>query len=63
MKRLPKDQLARDKLAADAAHMREQANLLPPGRIRDELLRKAREAEAAAHVDWWANSSGLQPPD
>jgi hypothetical protein len=63
MKRLPKEQLAREKLAADAAHMREQAKLLPPGRIRDELLRKARQAEAAAQADEWANSSGLQPPD
>jgi hypothetical protein len=41
--------------------MREQANLLPPGRIRDELLRKARQAEAAAQADEWANSSGAVP--
>jgi hypothetical protein len=28
----------------------------------DELLKKLRQAEAAMHMDKWANSSGLQPP-
>ena len=53
----------RQELAADAAHMREQAKLLPPGRVRDELLRKARKTEAASQIDQWANSSEPQPPE
>ena len=30
----------REELAADAKQMREQAKLLPPGKVRDELPRK-----------------------
>ena len=30
----------------EAAHLREQAALLPAGAVRDELLRRARLAEA-----------------
>jgi hypothetical protein len=26
------------------------------------LLKKARQADTAAHVDDWANSRGLRPP-
>jgi hypothetical protein len=26
------------------------------------LLRRARQADTAAHLDEWANSPGLQPP-
>ena len=38
--------------------VRETASLLPPGAVKDELLRKARQADTAAHLDEWANSSG-----
>jgi hypothetical protein len=30
--------------------------------VRDATLKKARQAEAAAHMDEWLNSPGLQPP-
>jgi hypothetical protein len=40
----------------------EKANQLPPGPERDDLIKKARQADTAAHLDDWANSSGLQPP-
>jgi hypothetical protein len=40
----------------------EKANRLPAGDERDELIKKARQADTAAHLDDWANSSGLQPP-
>jgi hypothetical protein len=36
---------------------------LPPGPQRDALLRKARQAETAAHADKWASSPGLRSPD
>ena len=49
-------------LPADALRFREQANLLPVGAVRDAALRKARQAEAAAHMDDWLTSPGLQPP-
>ena len=53
----------REELAADAKHMRQQAKLLPPGKVRDKLLRKARQAEIASQPDDWVNSSELQPPE
>jgi hypothetical protein len=41
---------------------REKAEQLPPGEERADLLKKARQADTAAHIDEWINSSGLQPP-
>jgi hypothetical protein len=40
----------------------EQAKALPPGIERDELTRKARQAETASHLNEWPTSPGLQPP-
>jgi hypothetical protein len=42
--------------------MREKASLLAEGPEQDDLLRKASQADTAAHIDQWANSPGLQPP-
>lgn len=50
------------RLASFAKLTREKASLLRPGAERDELLRKARRADTAAHLDEWVNSPGLQPP-
>jgi hypothetical protein len=52
----------RDRLARFAKETRETAELLPPGPLRDELLRKADQADTAAHLDDWVNPRGLQPP-
>ena len=51
-----------DRIAQWAASIRKQAKEMKPGQERDELLKKLRQAEAAMHMDKWANSSGLQPP-
>lgn len=51
-----------ERLTEEAATCREQAKLLPPGAVREELLRKARQADTAAHMDDWLRSPGLQPP-
>jgi len=53
---------AEDRLTQEAQRLREQAEFLPPGRERDELLRKAGQAEIASQVDKWVTSPGLQPP-
>jgi hypothetical protein len=50
------------RLTVWAKDLMAQALALPPGRERDELVKKARQAEVAAHLDDWANSPGLQPP-
>jgi hypothetical protein len=51
-----------DRIAEWAESVRKQANGMRPGPERDELLRKLRQAEAAMHMEDWANSPGLQPP-
>jgi hypothetical protein len=52
-----------DRLATFAKLTRERALLLQPGAERDELLRKARQADTAAHLNEWTNSPGLRPPE
>ena len=52
----------KDRLAAFAKEMVEQASLLPPGEEKDDMLRRARRADTASHLDDWANSLELQPP-
>ncbi|MBR0792690.1 hypothetical protein JQ631_26755 [Bradyrhizobium manausense] len=52
-----------ERLAAWSKEVREQAAMLPPGPERDLLIKKARQADVACHLDDWAHSPGLQPPD
>jgi hypothetical protein len=52
----------KDRLAAWAKGVREQAAQLPPGPEQDAMLKRASQADTAAHLDEWANSPGLQPP-
>jgi hypothetical protein len=51
-----------DRLQAFANDVRTQAAELPAGAEKDELLRKARQADTASHLDEWMNSPGLQSP-
>ena len=48
-----------DRLAEEARRLREEAELVPPGPVRDEALRKARQAETGAHLSEWLRSPGL----
>ena len=50
------------RLSEEAKRLREQAKLLPPGAVRETLLRKARQAETGSHMSQWLSSPGLQPP-
>jgi hypothetical protein len=52
----------RDRLVSFANEARTKADLLPPGRERDGLLTKQRQADTASHLSDWANSPGLRPP-
>lgn len=52
----------KERLLEYAGKVREEAKLLPSGPVRDAASKKARQAEAAAHMDEWLNSPGLQPP-
>jgi hypothetical protein len=51
-----------ERLDQEAERLRTDADKLPPGIEREELLRKARQAETASHVNEWLSSPGLQPP-
>jgi hypothetical protein len=50
-------------LSEEAKRLRAEAKLLPPGAAREEMIRRARQAEIAAHLDEWLTSPGLQPPE
>ena len=52
-----------DRLVSLAKETRDRASRLQPGVEKDTLLRKARQADTAAHLDDWANSSELRPPE
>lgn len=61
-RRFKQTQTLEERLAAFADHARKQAAKLAPGPERDELLKKVRAADTAAHINDWANSPGLQSP-
>jgi hypothetical protein len=50
----------------DYVHMAEkcarEANSMPPGQERDELLKKVKLFESYGKIDGWISSPGLQPP-
>ena len=50
------------RLAAEAENLREEARGTPPGVEREQLLRRARQAETGARMSEWLRSPGLQPP-
>ena len=59
MQRRPESHETR--LAEEAKRLREEAKLLPPGAQRDDLIRRARQAETGPHITEWLTSPGLQP--
>jgi hypothetical protein len=52
-----------ERLAHMAQECRKKAKALPPGLEREEMIRKARQAETAAQLNQWAASPGLRPPE
>ena len=61
-RRFKQTESLQDRLQAFASDVRAQAETLPPGTERDGLLKKARQADTAFHLNEWAYSPGLQPP-
>jgi hypothetical protein len=52
-----------ERLAEEARRFREAAEKQPPGTLaRELLLRRARQAETASHMNNWLSSPGLAPP-
>ncbi|WP_445220682.1 hypothetical protein ACKWRH_11950 [Bradyrhizobium sp. Pa8] len=50
------------RLEKQAKRLREEARGTPPGIERERLIRRARQAEVAAHINEWLSSAELQPP-
>jgi hypothetical protein len=41
---------------------KQEAEKLPYGKKKNQLLRKARQLETASQISQWPSSPGLQPP-
>ena len=50
------------RLSDEVIRLRKEADDSPPGAERDQLVRRARQAETTAHLSEWLNSPGLKPP-
>lgn len=51
------------RLATEAKRLREEAEALKPGAVRDEMIRKARQCETGSHMSDWLRSPGLRAPE
>jgi hypothetical protein len=60
--RFEQTKMLEDRLAGEAERLHAEADALPPGLQREELLRKAGQIDVAAHITDWLNSPGLRPP-
>lgn len=61
-RRIKQTRSLEERLAEEAKRLREEAKLLPPGSDRENMLRKARQAETGSHVSEWLRSPELKPP-
>lgn len=52
-----------DRLAEEAARLRDQASKLPHGIEREHLLRRARQCETGSQMNDWLRSPGVRPPE
>ena len=50
------------RLTQEADRLRKEAQGKPPGIERERLIRRARQAETAAHIQEWLTSPGLRTP-
>lgn len=50
------------RLTEEAQRLRKEARSLPQCVEREQLIRRARQAETAEGINKWLSSPGLQPP-
>jgi hypothetical protein len=62
-RRFSHTQSLEERLAQEAKRLRAEAKLLPHGARRDEIIRRARQAETGSHMSEWLRSPGLRPPE
>ena len=58
-RRFKQIQSLEERLAEEAKRLRKEAKLLPPGAVREQVLRKARQAEMRSHMTEWLRPPGL----
>jgi hypothetical protein len=56
------EQSLQERIESFTRNVRAAAKRLPPGAERADLTRKARDSEAAANIERWLSSPGLQKP-
>jgi hypothetical protein len=61
-RRFKQSQSLKERLSEWSMKVRAEAEQPRPSPEKDALVKKARRADTAAHLDDWANSPGLQPP-
>lgn len=61
-RRSKQTQSFKDCLITWAEGARKQADKMAAGPEQEALLKRARQADTAAHLDDWVNSPGLRPP-
>jgi hypothetical protein len=61
-RRFRPNQPLEERLAEEAKRLKAEAKLLPPSARREELIRRARQAETGSRISEWLSSPGLQPP-
>ncbi|QHO72629.1 hypothetical protein ACH79_08365 [Bradyrhizobium sp. CCBAU 051011] len=54
--RFAKTQPLEERLIEHATRLRDEAKSLPPGVVREAILRRAGQAEAGAHMSQWLRS-------
>jgi hypothetical protein len=47
-----------ERLVEHATRLREEAKALPPGAVREAILRRAEQAETGAHMSHWLRLPG-----
>ena len=62
-RRFNQTQSLEERLSKEAKRLREEARLLRPGAVRDELIRRARQAETGSYISEWLRPPGLRPPE
>jgi hypothetical protein len=61
-RRRPRPHSFEGRIENEKKRLQEQADLLPHGPLKRELLRKIRQLDTASQLNDWLSSPGLQSP-
>jgi hypothetical protein len=56
--RFTQEQPLEERLVEHATRLREEAKALPPGAVREAILKRAEQAETGAHMRQWLRLPG-----